>query len=925
MTFGKILYTLILMPLQLLFETVYDYAVYVIDKPGYAIIALSLAINLLILPLYNRADALQEQQRETEARLSRGVKHIKKTFRGDECTMILQTYYRQNGYSPLSMLRGMSSLLLEIPFFIAAYRFLSNLGYLNGAKLWMITDLSKPDGLIRLAGMAINILPVLMTAVNLASCVIFTKGQPLKAKLQLYGMAIFFLFFLYDSPSGLVFYWTLNNIFSLIKTVILKMKNRTPVLAVLCTSAGLASFAVAVSPRVISLGKTYMLIFAVIGLTLFIPIILIVLKKLHIALPTIKGNPNDRMFIAGALLLTALTGLLIPSTVLASSPQEFVSANLFVHPLWYLLSAFLTAAGTFVLWFGVFYRLASTRGKVVFNYIFWITGIVGTVNYLFFGTKTGTLNSVLKYTAVVWPSNTEKMINLAVVILLAVALAFVTAKKGKIAAPVMSVLTAVMVCMSVMNTVTVSKSIAQMDVESAQQRTTTFTLSKTGKNVIVLMLDRAMGEYIPYIFNEKPELQEKFNGFTYYANTVSFGGHTNFATPALFGGYEYTPVELNRRDDESLADKYDEAIKVLPVLFDENGYDVTVCDIPYAGYQWSSDMSVYDEYSNINAQVAEGKFTPQSLTEQYITLRFRNFFCYSIVKTAPLLMQDNLYNLGKYHRPAFDGEQIQLSPHTASGMSADFCNSYGVLENLSEITEIANEGNTFLMMDNNATHALNFFQEPDYVINDFIDNAEYDLANTDRFTVNGVTLRVESYEEYGAYQTNMAVMLRLADWFDYMRENGVYDNTRIILVSDHGYVYWQLNGYELPDLTDSAYNYMQGSSELYYPLLMVKDFDADGFTTNEEFMTNADTPTLAVQGIIDDPVNPFTGKPINSEEKTAHPQYVILSDEWDISVNNGNQFKPARWYAVEKDMRDSSNWSIVSGENTVISSYPWED
>ena len=36
------------------------------------------------------------------------------------------------------------------------------------------------------------------------------------------------------------------------------------------------------------------------------------------------------------------------------------------------------------------------------------------------------------------------------------------------------------------------------------------------------------------------------------------------------------------------------------------------------------------------------------------------------------------------------------------------------------------------------------------------------------------------------YQINMAAMLQLANWFDYMRENGVYDNTRIILVADHG-------------------------------------------------------------------------------------------------------------------------------------------
>ena len=42
--------------------------------------------------------------------------------------------YRQNNYSPTNALRGSVSLLLEIPFFIAAYHFLSNLELLRGVR-----------------------------------------------------------------------------------------------------------------------------------------------------------------------------------------------------------------------------------------------------------------------------------------------------------------------------------------------------------------------------------------------------------------------------------------------------------------------------------------------------------------------------------------------------------------------------------------------------------------------------------------------------------------------------------------------------------------------------------------------------------------------------------------------------------------------
>ena len=90
--------------------------------------------------------------------------------------------------------------------------------------------------------------------------------------------------------------------------------------------------------------------------------------------------------------------------------------------------------------------------------------------------------------------------------------------------------------------------------------------------------------------------EEQFSGFTYYPNVISFGPYTNFRTPALFGGYEYTPVEINKRNEESLVTKQNEALKVMPVLFEQNNYDVMVCDPPYAGYQWIPDLSIYDDF-----------------------------------------------------------------------------------------------------------------------------------------------------------------------------------------------------------------------------------------------------------------------------------------------------------------------------------------
>ena len=147
MSIAQILYQLFLSPLTLVFEAVYSTAFHILRSSGAAIFPLSLVVNLLLLPFYNRADAIQAEEREREKKMAPFVEHIKKTFKGDERFMMLQTYYRENHYKPIYAIRSSIALLLEVPFFIAAYNFLSHLPDLQGARFGILTDLSKPDAL----------------------------------------------------------------------------------------------------------------------------------------------------------------------------------------------------------------------------------------------------------------------------------------------------------------------------------------------------------------------------------------------------------------------------------------------------------------------------------------------------------------------------------------------------------------------------------------------------------------------------------------------------------------------------------------------------------------------------------------------------------------------------------------------------------
>lgn len=292
----------------------------------------------------------------------------------------------------------------------------------------------------------------------------------------------------------------------------------------------------------------------------------------------------------------------------------------------------------------------------------------------------------------------------------------------------------------------------------------------------------------------------------------------------------------------------------MPGLFSENDFQVTVCDLLYANYQWIPDMSFYDDYPEVQTYITKGRFTGVDFAESDIESNRRNFFCFGLMKVMPLIVQPTIYNEGQHNYNSLT-RQVIKNKHEAFGMDKYFMEGYHVLTNLPGMTTVTeNKVNTFIVMKNDTTLDPMLLQVPEYEPSQVVDNWEYDSQNTDRFIWNGMTLEMEDELQVTHYHSNMAGMIQLGKWFDYMREQGVYDNTRIVLVSDHGA---DLN--HLDELIMDETN-PYGSIEQVYPLLMVKDFGSSEFTISEEFMTNADVPTLAMKDLITEHRNPLHGK-----------------------------------------------------------------
>jgi len=149
------------------------------------------------------------------------------------------------------------------------------------------------------------------------------------------------------------------------------------------------------------------------------------------------------------------------------------------------------------------------------------------------------------------------------------------------------------------------------------------------------------------------------------------------------------------------------------------------------------------------------------------------------------------------------------------------------------------------------------------------------------------------------YHCNAAAMKLLANWFDFLREEQIYDNTKIILVADHGPRPNYVIKTNLPFNVDE-----------YNPLLMVKDFNADGvLKTDTTFMTNADVPSIALEGIVNNPHNPFTGNRITMETKEK-PLYIAMGNRGRISYKNTTQLdlRLNRDYYIHDNIFDENNW-----------------
>jgi YidC/Oxa1 family membrane protein insertase len=202
----------------------------VIPNYGVAIILLTLLVRLLMFPLTKKGS---ESTLRMQA-LSPRIKEIQTKYKDNPQKMNAEMaeFYKKEGYNPLS---GCLPMIIQIPIFFAMYNLFNNHFDLRGAMFipgW-IPDLSAPEAIYNfpngfklpfLGWTAIRLLPFIYVGSQLLyGKVTQTPDQQgnSQMKIMLYVMPIVFFFILYDVPSGLLIYWIMSNVLTLVQQVVI--------------------------------------------------------------------------------------------------------------------------------------------------------------------------------------------------------------------------------------------------------------------------------------------------------------------------------------------------------------------------------------------------------------------------------------------------------------------------------------------------------------------------------------------------------------------------------------------------------------------------------------------------------------------------------------------------------------------------------
>ncbi len=210
-------FSILAKPLMVFLKFIYGF----IGNYGIAIILLTVCIKIVFWPLTQKSyksmkgmQTLQPQMQKMREKYGQDKQRLNQE---------MMAFYKENKVNPLG---GCLPMLIQIPVFFALYQVLLGAIELRHAPfmLW-ITDLSIADTLFSDwfgLSFALGPLPLVMGfTMFVQQKMTPTNVDPTQAKLMLM-MPVVFTFLFLSFPSGLVLYWLINNLLTILQQYLIK-------------------------------------------------------------------------------------------------------------------------------------------------------------------------------------------------------------------------------------------------------------------------------------------------------------------------------------------------------------------------------------------------------------------------------------------------------------------------------------------------------------------------------------------------------------------------------------------------------------------------------------------------------------------------------------------------------------------------------
>lgn len=170
---------------------------------GWAIIALTVGVRLLLMPL----QVWQQRSGRESAALQAQAQEIQQKYTGEEQQKRLGDLYRQSGGK---LLAGCLPALAQWPVFMAMYGALNTFPFALPAGFFWLENLGAPDPYF--------ILPLLAVATSVWQT---WTTVPKQQRLTMMLLPAIFFFVMMKASAGVVLYWVVSNMVSLVQHYLL--------------------------------------------------------------------------------------------------------------------------------------------------------------------------------------------------------------------------------------------------------------------------------------------------------------------------------------------------------------------------------------------------------------------------------------------------------------------------------------------------------------------------------------------------------------------------------------------------------------------------------------------------------------------------------------------------------------------------------